>query len=271
MIGEEGGRGGAPSNMLFAGNRCLLPGRAGIFVCQCVCLQGTCVLMWRVLPWDFVVDALVLRVGFVQVHPRVVTMSLLVWTIAVVVQSVPPHGTVQLSVGMNFTVPFTTDIWSAGRQRELVPFTTVLKVGYTTQVRGSVARSPQVVLHATICERHMEHGRGLSYQGYVPRHHAANLHVLLQGGANETQEAIVRMYASPAEPNPSNSTVTLVEAGDTGSYVRPATSSSPATLVLVVVVGNKIRLEATVKDRFGIVVVRPQQGRLYALLCCCAR
>ena len=116
----------------------------------------------------------------------------------------------------------------------------------------------------------MEHGRDLCYWAkYVPRHHAANLHVLLQGGANETQEAIVRMYASPAEPNPSNCTVTLVEAGD--RYVRPATSSSPASLVLMVVVGNKIRLEATVKDRFGIVVVRPQQGRLLAVLCCCAR
>ena len=187
-------------------------------------------------------------------------MSLLMWTIAVVVQSVPPHGTVQLSVGMNFTVPLTKDIWSAGRQRELVPFTTTLKVGYTTQVRGSVARFPPFVLRATICERHIGAWTGFELLGYVPRHHAANLHVLLQGGANETQEAIVRMYASPAEPNPSNSTVTLVEAGD--SYVRPATSSSPATLVLVVVVGNKIRLEATVKDRFGIVVVRPQQGRL---------
>jgi hypothetical protein len=50
-------------------------------------------------------------------------------------QSVPSFGALHLVVGMNFSVPETTDIWSADKTA-LVPFITELTVRYTTRVRG---------------------------------------------------------------------------------------------------------------------------------------
>jgi hypothetical protein len=50
-------------------------------------------------------------------------------------QSVPSFGALHLAVGMNFSVPETTDIWSADKTA-LVPFITELTVRYTTRVRA---------------------------------------------------------------------------------------------------------------------------------------
>jgi hypothetical protein len=62
------------------------------------------------------------------------TVFELVWCMCVR-QSVPSFGALHLVVGMNFSVPETTDIWSADKTA-LVPFITELTVRYTTRVRA---------------------------------------------------------------------------------------------------------------------------------------
>jgi hypothetical protein len=62
------------------------------------------------------------------------TVFELVWCMCVR-QSVPSYGALHLVVGMNFSVPETTDIWSADKTA-LVPFITELTVRYTTRVRA---------------------------------------------------------------------------------------------------------------------------------------
>ena len=68
------------------------------------------------------------------------------------------------------------------------------------------------------------------------------------------------MYVSPAAPDPSNSTVALVESDDGSVFLTDGRLLAVQDLTLEV--GSSITLEATVRDRFGIVVVR-------SALCCC--
>ena len=81
-------------------------------------------------------------------------------------QSVPSYGALHLVVGMNFSVPETTDIWSAGKTA-LVPFVTELTVQYTTRVRGltgtpGCVRERDFRANLRVALAHLPHWQGLS-------------------------------------------------------------------------------------------------------------
>ena len=181
-------------------------------------------------------------------------------------QSVPSFGALHLAVGMNFSVPETTDIWSADKTA-LVPFITELTVRYTTRVcaltgtQGCVRERDFRANHSVA----LAHCQGLSgwtdWGGGGCRCRCAFLsRSATHTRANQTQKASVRMYVSPAAPDPSNSTVALVESDDGSVFLTDGRLLAVQDLTLEV--GSSITLEATVRDRFGIVVVR-------SALCCC--